>query len=223
MSSVPPMKPLPVDQGPRPVKSGCTPASLLLLGCAGVMLVGVLLCGGFGVYGYRWAINQIDQFAEEHEKKGYERQAGQVIEVNESPSTNTVYVCQVLKIQSEVDVDLAIMSQVAEIHADIHGDVEFFGQVLQVDKGVKIEGDLFVKNAQLVEINGEVTGKITGNYQQLKYGGKRYSSGKSPTDEKESAESQGAPATTPATPAPPEAPVPAEAPVPPTAEAPSPP
>jgi cytoskeletal protein CcmA (bactofilin family) len=222
MATVPPFKPSPLEEPPVK-KSGCTPMSMLLIGCIGVMLVCVLLCAGIGIFGYRWGIKQVNDFAQEYEKQGYQRQAGQAIEVRESPKTDTVYVCQVLKIEGDVDVDLAIMSQVVEVNADIHGDVEFLGQMMKVAKGATIDGDLYVKTAQLVEIEGEVKGKITGSYQELKYGGKTYSSGKSPTSEAEDAEKSKearqtknaeAEAVPPATPTAPEAP---ESPVPPTA------
>ena len=220
MATVPPVKPLPLEQPPT-TKSGCTPMSMMLLGCIGVMLVCVLLCGGIGVFGYRWGIQKVDQFAQEFEKQGYQRRAGQAIEVNQSPKTDTVYVCQVLKIETDVDVDVAIMSQVVEVNADIHGDVVFLGQVMKVAKGATIDGDLHIQAAQVVEIEGEVKGEITGNYQTLTYRGKTYPTGKSPTSEIEEPDAEGTPPATPTASMPAEKPVTPETPTPPETPAPA--
>lgn len=162
-------------------KTGMSGVAKVLLGCAAVAFLFVLLCAGVGAWGYRWVMNQIDEFAQEFESQGYERQTGQVVEVNQSPTKETLYVCQILKIDKDVDVDIAIACQVAEINANIHGDFDFLGQVLKVGSGVVIDGDLRVKRAQVVEVNGEVKGKISGGYGVLTYKGQQYQSGKSPS------------------------------------------
>jgi hypothetical protein len=155
----------PVDA--PPARSGISTLSKFLIGCGVIGLLGILACAGVGVWAFRWGMQQVDAVAKEFVDSGYERQMGQAIEVVQSPEKKTVYVCQVLNVRKEVDVDIAVVSQVCEVHADIHGDVDFFGQVLKVDSGVVIHGDLRVKNAQVVEIHGEVKGTISGNYMVL--------------------------------------------------------
>jgi hypothetical protein len=173
-----------------------------------MMLVGVILCGGLAFFGVRWGMQQVDALAAEFEEKGYKRQMGQIVQVDQSPGEKTVYVCQVLTITKDVDVDIAIVSQVAEIKADIHGDVDFVGQVLKLDRGCVIDGDLRVKNAQSVEVLGEVKGKISGNYMVLNYQGETFRGGQStvpPTDASQ-------PSTPPSAPHAPTEPIPAEQP-----------
>lgn len=160
-----PEKPVPP---PTTNKSGC-PVAAILFGCAAVMLVVVVLCAGGGIYGYRYVIQKVDAFAAKFETEGYERVSGQAIDVTQSPENKPIYVCQVLTVSEEVNVDIAIAAQIAEIKADVHGDVDFFGQVLKIHEGVTIHGDVRVEMAQLVEIRGEVEGEVTGSYQILEY------------------------------------------------------
>jgi len=181
-----PPKPLPE---PPPKKSGCT-AGAILIGCVGVLFVGVLLCGGVGFFGYQWVMEKANAFADKYVAQGYEKQQGQAIQVNQSPAQKTVYICQVLDITKDVDVDIAIACQIAEVKANIHGDVDFLGQVLNIHEGVVIDGDLRVDAAQVVEIHGEVKGKITGNYSVLNYKGKQYAGGTSPSDESDTGKSE---------------------------------
>jgi hypothetical protein len=154
---------------------------IALLGCGGVLFVCMLICGGALAYGIKWGMDQVNAIAGEYENKGYKRHFGQVVEVGQSPTEKTVYVCQLLTVTDDVEVDIAIVSQVAELKANIHGDVDFAGQVLKLEKGCTIDGDLRIKNAQAIEIEGEVKGDITGNYMMLKYGDKTYGPGQSPS------------------------------------------
>jgi hypothetical protein len=137
---------------------------LILLGCGGVMFVGLLVCGGLIFVGTRWGMQQVNEFAQPFENQGYVRQSGQVIQVNQPVTEDTLYVCQVLTITADVDADIAAACQVLEIKANIHGDVDFFGQVLKQHPGSVIDGDLRVKAAQSVELDGEVKGKVIRNY-----------------------------------------------------------
>lgn len=181
-------KPFQPDWNQPPSQPKSSPLKWFLLGCGGLILVSLVLCAGVGFWGFTWVNKQVSQVTEEFEAKGYEKQMGQVIDVNQSPAKNTVYASQVLKINKDVDVDIAVVCQMMEVHADIHGDVDFLGQVMKVDSGCVIDGDLRIKNAQVVEIHGEVKGKITGNYMMLNYQGKPYGPGQfppAPASEKE--------------------------------------
>ena len=163
-----------------PAKRGISTVGALLIGCGVIGLLGVITCAGVGIFAVRWGMGQVNKIADEFVAQGYERQTGQVFEISQSPQKKTVYVCQLLQIRKDVDVDIAVVSQMCEIHADVHGNVDFFGQVLKVDSGVVIDGDLRVKQGQMIEINGEVKGKITGSYMVLNYKGKTYQSGETP-------------------------------------------
>jgi hypothetical protein len=150
----------------------------------------------------------LDQMSEEYVAKGYRKEMGQVIQVGQSPETKTVYVCQVLKVTADVDQDMAAVCQMMEVHANIHGDLDFAGQVLVVKPGAVIDGDLRVKNAQSVQIEGEVKGSISGNYMVLTYKGSSYSAGQSPKPAEAPADAPESPVA----PESPEAPVTPEAP-----------
>jgi hypothetical protein len=137
------------------------------IGCgvaAGVMIV--VVCAGVIVAAI-WGFNKVNAFAREFEQKGYVRVQGQVIEVTQPVSTPTVYTCQVVKIKSDVNADVAIMCQVAEVYSTIDGDVEFFGQSLTIRPEAVITGDLKVRGAQVVDIQGRVDGQVSGNYQAI--------------------------------------------------------
>jgi hypothetical protein len=181
-------KPYQPPEWQQPPASKGSSLKWLMMGCGGLILVCLVLCAGGTFWAYSWVNKQVSQVTEEFEAKGYEKQMGQVIEVNQSPAKKTVYASQVLKINKDVDVDLAVVCQMMEVNADIHGDVDFLGQVMKVNSGAVIDGDLRVKNAQVIEIHGEVKGKITGNYMVLNYKGKSYSSGQSPSDPEEKTE-----------------------------------
>jgi hypothetical protein len=175
-------KPYQPPEFQQPPSGKGSPLKWLMIGCGGLILVSLLLCAGVSFWAFSWVNKQVSQVTEEFEAKGYEKQMAQVITVNESPAKDTVYASQVLKINKDVDVDIAVVCQVMEVHANIHGDVDFLGQVMKVDSGCVIDGDLRIKNAQVVEINGEVKGKISGSYMVLNYKGKSYASGQSPSD-----------------------------------------
>jgi hypothetical protein len=206
-TSFPPAKPFPPDPPPR---RGTSCAVWLLIGCGGAGLLGVVLCGGLAFFGFRWGMDQVNAMSKEFEDQGYQRQMGQVVQVDKSPAQKTVYVAQVVQITKDVDVDIALICQVAEIKADVHGDVDFMGQILTLDAGRTIDGDLRIKNAQSVEIKGEVKGEISGNYMVLRHQGKSYGSGQSPSSRMEPVPDQ--PAVSP------EQPLPAEKAQPPEAE-----
>jgi hypothetical protein len=208
----------PAWEQPEPPRGGSA-WMWILLGCGGLMLVTVVLCAGGLFFGFRWGMQQVNKMTEEFVAQGYEKQMGQMIQVSQSPATKTVYVCQMLTITEDVDVDIAAVSQMVEVKADIHGDLDFIGQVLKVHPGCVIDGDLRVKNGQAIEISGEVKGKISGNWMVLNYRGKQYGPGNTPTKDEGDSKLEPAipvPLEAPVPPLPPAAPTPPAAPVPPT-------
>lgn len=163
------MKDMPDAEAPRAGMSGTTK---LLVGCGlTTLILGVLACGGviFGVqYGVRAGLAKLNSFAQPFVEKGYERVSGQVVDVRNPVSKNTVYTAQVVRITADVDADLAIMAQVVEISGTVKGDIDFFGQVLTLKPGAVVEGDIRVQAAQKVDVSqGTVKGKITGPIQSL--------------------------------------------------------
>jgi hypothetical protein len=140
----------------------------LLLGCGTlVCIAGILACSGIVFLGWK-GYTQLDSFAREFERRGYTRAMGQVMDVTDPISKPTVYVAQVVKFKADVHGDLALMAQVVEIEATVHGDIDFLGQVLTVKEGAVVKGDIRVRGAQVINVQGVVEGKITGTYQNLR-------------------------------------------------------
>lgn len=153
----------PEEHKPRPT-SGLTK---VLIGCGVVVLLGgVLACGGI-IFGVRYGMAQLDKLTAEYEAKGYTKVAGQVFEVSASPSTPTVYLGQVLTIKGDIHVDLAAVVQVMEVDAKIDGDLDFMGQLLHIKPNGVITGNVRVKGAQQIVVEGQVLGEITGSYTNL--------------------------------------------------------
>lgn len=152
VTSIPP--PLP------PRKRGCRPGCGI--GCLAVLVVTALL--GFGAF--RLAMNQYHTFMDRYEREGYRRVEGQYINVTNRPDIPTIYAGQVVKIQVGSDRGIALLCQQAEIKGDVVGNVHFVGQMLTVDKDAVLHRDLDIK-AQVANVYGVVSGKITGVWQVL--------------------------------------------------------
>lgn len=140
----------------------------VLIGC-GLFVVagGVLSCIGVIGIGF-WGKGKLDEFAAPFEENGYERVTAQVAQVVDPVEKPTVYTVQILQIESEVDADLAIMAQVVEIKGTINGDIDFYGQILHVAPQGAVNGDIRVKGAQAIVIDGPLDGEISGDWQTLK-------------------------------------------------------
>ena len=149
-----------------PERKGCCLGSLVL-GCGIVCVVGLLLCGGSGFFGYRWLVRQAEDFVAPFEEQGYTRVSNSVIEVTAPVKEPHVYLGWVIQIREPVDADVALASLVTEIDSDVNGDIDFFGQILTIKPGAVVRGDIRVKGAQLIQIEGQHEGEVTGNYQQL--------------------------------------------------------
>lgn len=145
--------------------------------CGVLTLVGLLLCGGLAYWGVRVASQELGKLTQEYQDRGYEQQAGQIVVVSETPKSPTVYVGQMVTVTGEIKEDVAFVAQIVEIKADVYGDVEFKGQMLTIHQNATIHGNLILKTAQNVTIIGNVTGSITGTYQQLNTKNKIYRNG----------------------------------------------
>jgi hypothetical protein len=152
-----------------PKKRGCSPLAIVLLGCGTIILFGVIAVVGLGIWGYSWGMKQLDQFATEYEAQGYERVTGQMIDVTSPVDKPQVYTAQVLTIRSDVNADLALMCQVVEIHGTVTGNIDFYGQVLTVKPDAVVNGNINVKGAQMIDVQGTINGEVTGSYQVLNW------------------------------------------------------
>lgn len=151
----------------------------LTVGCLGLFLLGTMACGGVAYFAFTRVMSNLDQLTQEYTDKGYVKQSGQFVDVRDTPSEPTVYFGQVVTINEKIPVDIAIVAQVATIKADVNGNVDFMGQSLTIGPDAVLHSDLHIKGGQAVIIQGNVLGKITGNYQSLIYKGKTYREGES--------------------------------------------
>jgi hypothetical protein len=152
-----------------PKKRGCSPLAAVLLGCGTIILFGLIAAIGLGIWGYRWGMQQVDQFAAEYEAQGYERVTGQMIEVTSPVDKPQVYTAQLVTIRTDVNADLALMCQVVEIHGTVTGNIDFYGQVLTVKPNAAVHGNINVKAAQVIDVQGTLDGEVTGSYQVLNW------------------------------------------------------
>ena len=148
-------------------KAGLSCVVTGLVGC-GVVAMLLLVLGGVGVYfGVRVFSQEMNDFVEPFEQKGYRRVTAQVHVEEKAVEESTVYVLQVLRLEDGANADIAIMAQVAEIHGTVDGDIDFFGQVLEIKPGAVVKGNIRAKGAQVIKVSGTVEGKVTGIYQRL--------------------------------------------------------
>lgn len=107
-------------------------------------------------------------FGASYKESGYT----QIVEANwysnDSITEPTIVFASQAFVIKEVNANLVLVAQSASINKDVTGDVEFFGQSLSIRKGATIDGNLHIHGAQVVRIQGDVTGQITGNYNKLR-------------------------------------------------------
>lgn len=134
------------------------------IGCGIVVIL--LVCGGIGGVIY-WFVSKMAAFEEEFTSQGYALVEGQVIAVEEPVMEDTLFTGQAVRIESDVQADIAIGAQTADIRSRIDGDVDFLGQSITIHEDAVITGDLRVRFAQAVIINGRVEGEVTGSWQVI--------------------------------------------------------
>lgn len=155
------------EKFPEDRKPGTPGVVKVLIGCGVAGLLGLIVaCGGL-IFALRYGINQVNQLTAEFESKGYAKTAGQVIQVSTSPSTPTVYLCQLLQIKGDINVDIAAVVQVMEVDGRIDGDIDFTGQLLHIKPNAVVTGNIRVKGAQQIIIEGQLLGEITGDYANI--------------------------------------------------------
>ena len=173
-SSVPPQKPIEGTIEIAHKKSGGS-ALWIALPILLVVFMCCLIPVGFfalGLYGVNQAITQVvaqlGEFTKEYEDKGYVKKMGQVFVEKDDIEEKRVYLAQVVTLKGDVKTDIAIMAQVAVIEGTVEGNLDFAGQSLTVKKGALVKGDVNIKQAQAVVIEGEVEGEVSGSYQVLR-------------------------------------------------------
>lgn len=147
---------------PAPPKSGSGCGK----GCGAGCVVALLIAAACGYMAYRYIASQYNRLVGRYDKLGYERVYGQVIEVKERVTEPTIYIAQLVTVHAGSDRGMAFMCQQADLHGDVVGNVHFIGQALTVHPDAILHRDLEL-NAQVVNVYGVVSGKITGVYQTL--------------------------------------------------------
>lgn len=138
-----------------------------LWGCGIGCLTIMIILAAVGWLGYSFIKGKYSEITAELEELGFHNIVkGQIIEVSEEITEPTLYLGQMVKILSDVDMDIAILSQTAEIHGIVNGTVYFRGQVLIIHPTAEIKKDVDVI-AQVINNYGKVAGRITGVYQSL--------------------------------------------------------
>ncbi|MBX3375361.1 MAG: hypothetical protein KF817_16160 [Phycisphaeraceae bacterium] len=152
----------------RPRKS---PAVPIIIGCAGLALVaiiGMAVVVGFGIVTFKRILEQeIADFSLPFEAQGFERRTGQVMHIRSDILVPTVLVGQVVEIHADTDADLAVLAQILKVHGTIDGTLTFRGQILEIASGAVITGDLDIRGAQSVLMNGRVDGEVRGTWQVM--------------------------------------------------------
>lgn len=152
----------------RPRKS---PAVPIIIGCAGLSLVaiiGMAVVIGFGIATFKRVLEQeIADFSLPFEAQGFERRTGQVMHIRSDILVPTVLVGQVVEIHADTDADLAVLAQILKVHGTIDGTLTFRGQILEITPGAVITGDLDIRGAQSVQMNGRVDGEVHGTWQVM--------------------------------------------------------
>ena len=164
----PPPQPLPGRPIPAPVapkkKRGCFGC---LLGCLVVVVLGILLIGGFGYFGYHEMMKKTEGAVAEFKSQGFEEEKSDMI-TKDTPILgkkllNSKYMAVV---STDTDADLAIIGFVAIVDGRVHGSLYFRGGVLVIGPQASIDGDVDV-DCYTVMVQGYVGGQIKGKYQSL--------------------------------------------------------
>jgi len=149
------MQPQPQPRSSHGKKIGC--------GCLIIVLILIAVCGGAGWWVYSTFWGPVKEFQD----KGYTLVMEEAIVVTQPVSEPRVYFSGKVTIKADCSADVAIVSGEAEVFNEIHGNLDFFGGALTIHKDAVIHGDLIVKGAGTILIEGEVLGEITGEYGQL--------------------------------------------------------
>lgn len=132
-------------------------------GCLGMILLVAIAIGVAAFY----VKGLIDEYETELQSYGFETvQSAQVIQVTEPITEPVLLKGQTVIIQADCTTDVAVLAQLCEVHGKIEGNLYFRGQIITLKSGSEITGNADVK-AQVLVNSGEVTGEITGEFQEV--------------------------------------------------------
>ncbi|MFG0330555.1 MAG: polymer-forming cytoskeletal protein [Phycisphaerales bacterium] len=177
------------NYGEQEPRRGMSSGAKIAIGCATVLVLGLaLLCGG-GIWAYRAVFGRAQEFVAQFEEQGYQVVTSQTSRVTTPIIEPTVFFTQTIVIDAVAEDDLVLVAQTAMIENEMKGDLHFFGQTLTLSDGAVLDGDLHVELAQSVEIQrgaivrgdirielaqlvdiqpgAVIEGTITGDYQVL--------------------------------------------------------
>ena len=145
-------------------KRGMSTGMKVGIGCAvAIVLAAILVCGGIATwYFYSWG--QYQNFAAEFEQQGYTLSENTAISVERPMTGPVVFLGQAVNIETEIDGNVAIAARAANINGTIDGDLDFYGMVLNIDRNARITGEVRVRSANAVNIEGTVEGEVTGQW-----------------------------------------------------------
>ena len=137
----------------KTVAKGCGCGCLALIIAAGITI-------GGGTY---WVKSKIDEFTQEFVDRGMKPgQSGQVITITEPPTEPTYYIGQVVRLNTDTDVEIGILAQTAELNGVASEKVYFRGQVVQIKQDGHLKKGLDVKCQVVQNVGGNVEGGLTG-------------------------------------------------------------
>lgn len=134
------------------------------IGCLVVFLVVLILTCGGGIAWYFMSWGKYQDFGNEFVQQGYTLIEDTTVAVNDPETGPLAIVAQAVNIMADIDGDVAIAARAAEIRGTIDGDLDFYGLALHIAPGAHITGDIRIRSAKAVQVEGAVDGSITGEW-----------------------------------------------------------
>ena len=154
------------DQVDQP-RSGMSTGAKVGIGCAATLVILIILICGGGWWWWSATWGPYQEFGDEFEQQGYTRMEGTGIDIERNLTGPHVIVGFGVNIEGDVDGDLAIASYAGNIEGTIDGDLDFYGLVLNIGPNAHITGNIRVRSATAVHIEGRVDGEVTGEWSAL--------------------------------------------------------
>lgn len=154
------------DQHSQP-RQGMSTGAKVGIGCGVVILIVlVLICGGALTWHFlSWGKYQ--EFGSEFEQQGYTLTEETAVDINSPRTGPLVIVGQAVNVNADVEGDLAIAARAANIESTVNGNLDFYGMVLNIGRNAHITGDIRIRSATAVNIEGIVDGTLSGEWTAL--------------------------------------------------------